>query len=157
MYMSPNHPDYGRTQNQPPTQPAPEPSGRHLATFERKGRGRAPDTELRVVLDEYQGHPYISLRVWSRGQDGLWFPTRKGCSVRLGEAEDLADALGDAVRMANFTNDQAAKGSPRRDDRRPAPAPRAGRPPDRRPGATPPTRRTESPDAYDQDFDEFSE
>jgi hypothetical protein len=63
--------------------------GRRLATFPRD-----PTTELRVTLAEYQGHPYISLRVWERGRDGRWWPVKgKGCSVRIAEAEGLADAL----------------------------------------------------------------
>jgi hypothetical protein len=45
-------------------------------------------------LDEYQGHPFYSLRVWTRGDDGAMYPTRKGVSIRLREAEALANVLG---------------------------------------------------------------
>jgi hypothetical protein len=71
-----------------PGPPAEE--GRRLATFPRN-RG---DEELRVTLSAYNGHDYIALRVWARGQDGEFWPVRgKGCSVRLSEAGELARAL----------------------------------------------------------------
>lgn len=67
----------------------PQETGRRLATFPR-GDG----VELRVSLAEYQGRPYVALRVWERGQDGQWWPVRgKGCSVRVAEARELAEAL----------------------------------------------------------------
>lgn len=93
-----------RNPNLPPelARPAPERSGRQLATFERPGMGRGPDCELRVDFDAFQGHPFVSLRLWSRGNDGQWYPTRKGLSVRLKEADDLAAALREAVRLANL-------------------------------------------------------
>jgi hypothetical protein len=58
--------------------------------------------ELRVGLKEYQGNRYVSLRVWGLdpGSDS-WFPVRgKGCSVRLGEAEAVAEALRKAITTA---------------------------------------------------------
>ncbi len=125
MWRNPNHP-------QPVTQP-PEPSGQLLAAFERPGRGRGPDAELRVVLDTYQGHEYISLRVWTKSSDGGWYPSKKGVSVRLGEAENLAEVLAEAVRLANFAADQAAKGSPRRDHRRQGSDPQRSRTQTQRP------------------------
>lgn len=66
----------------------PEDRGERLATLPR-GQGE----ELRVSLDEYEGRPYISLRVWAIGQDGSWWPTKKGCSVRIREITDVAQAL----------------------------------------------------------------
>src|SRR4051812_29226405 len=63
-----------------PTPPAE--NGQRLISFPR-GEG----IELRVNLSEYQGRPYVSLRVWSRDQGGNWWPEKgKGCSVRLTEA-----------------------------------------------------------------------
>jgi hypothetical protein len=82
MGISPNHPN-------PPRRPEPPAdNGERVATFDR-GRG----VELRVCLSEYEGYPYISLRVWERGPGGGFWPTRKGCSVRLSEAPELAAAL----------------------------------------------------------------
>lgn len=73
-----------------PDQPAaPADQGQRLATFDR-GEG----TELRVNLAEYNGHPYISIRVWERNQAGQWWPVKgKGCSIRMNEAAELAKVL----------------------------------------------------------------
>jgi hypothetical protein len=44
--------------------PEIEESGKRLATFMRKGFAREgkPDVELRVVLDEYEGKPFVTVR-----------------------------------------------------------------------------------------------
>ncbi len=147
------NPKGGRSK--PPPSPAPEPSGRLLATFERPGRGRGPDTELRVSLDEYMGHPFINMRVWSRGSDGNWYPTRKGLSVKLREAENLAETLGEAVRLAGIDEDQAAKGSPRRDDRHQRSMPNPPRSASPRPTAPTSGQRETPTPPCDSQFDEF--
>jgi hypothetical protein len=93
----------------PPSAPreAPTPSGELVASFARPGYGGKPAGEVRVTLDEYQGHRYLGLRLWEAGQGGAWFPTRKGLSVRLSEAEDMAGALLRGLEMAG------GPGSPR--------------------------------------------
>jgi hypothetical protein len=82
-----------------PKYPAPAPPaqrGEVLAVL-RRGRGE----ELRVVLDEYEGNPYLCLRVWAPCPDGRLMPVRgKGCSVRLREAEAVAEALVRGVELA---------------------------------------------------------
>ncbi len=68
---------------------APADTGERLATFPRD-----PGTELRVSRAEYQGRPFVSLRVWQRDQAGAWWPVKgKRCSVRIGECTALAEAL----------------------------------------------------------------
>jgi hypothetical protein len=83
MWVSPNHPN-------PPRRPdAPRENGERLATFARHG-----GEELRVSLAEFNGHPFISLRVWAPGPDGQLLPVRgKGVSVKLREVAGLAEAL----------------------------------------------------------------
>jgi hypothetical protein len=79
-----------------PNYPAPEPSappeetGTRLATFNR-GRG---EEQLRVCLDTFEGHRFVSIRLWARGRDGNFWPTRKGCSIRLRELPELVEVLG---------------------------------------------------------------
>jgi hypothetical protein len=110
----------------------PVEQGERLATFPRN-RG---DEELRVTLATYNGHAYVALRVWARGQDGEFWPVRgKGCSVRLAEAGGLAEALAAVAaahrdqggRRGSSTWYQAPVG---RQDRRPSqralPRPSAG-------------------------------
>ena len=99
MYLSPNHPDYDRLRDRAtaaaPTGP-PAPTGTLLASFPRPSH-EGQDCELRLVLDEYQGNPYLSLRVWQRDASGAFWPTRRGVSVRMGEAEGIAAALVQAL------------------------------------------------------------
>ena len=102
MYVSPNHPDYARLTG---TQDAePESAGRNLAAIPR-----GPAAELRITLDEYEGHPYVQLRAWERGAGG-WFPTKKGVTVRLRELEAVAEALRGALEVAGVPD---AKGERR--------------------------------------------
>ena len=66
---------------QPDRPTPPQENGRRLATFPR-GEG----AEMRVNLAEYQGRPFVSLRLWERDGAGAWWPVKgKGCSVRLNE------------------------------------------------------------------------
>jgi hypothetical protein len=55
------------------------------------------------VADEYQGHPYISVRLWQRdSRTGAWWPQKgRGVSVRLSEARGVAEALEKALEMAD--------------------------------------------------------
>lgn len=66
----------------------PEPRGRILLECER-----GTDTLLRVSLDEWEGKPFVSLRVWERSRDGAFWPTKRGCSVRLSEIAALVGTL----------------------------------------------------------------
>jgi Transcriptional Coactivator p15 (PC4) len=98
MWVSPNHPNPPRQHQAEP----PQDSGERLAVYPR-----GKDQEMRISLSEYNGNPYVSMRLWERGRDGAWWPTRKGCSIRLGECADVAAVL----------QSVAADGRPARDDR----------------------------------------
>src|SRR4051794_17628917 len=89
MYVSPNHP------NPPRAADTPEDRGQLLGSWPR---GR--DSELRLSLESYQGNNYLSLRVWTRDEAGRMWPTRKGTSIRMGEAADVAAAILEASRGA---------------------------------------------------------
>src|SRR4051812_46264284 len=52
--------------------------------------------ERRISLDEFNGHNFISLRIWEADQSGGMWPTKKGATVRLKEAHDLARTLVEA-------------------------------------------------------------
>ena len=93
-----------------PASPAPpQDDGEPLGTFRRGDR-----EELRVVLKEFKGHPYISLRLWERDQGGAWWPTKgKGLSIRISEAQGVAEALA-SVGGSN----PAERGAERRESER---------------------------------------
>lgn len=96
--------DATREQNQ-----APAETGQRLAAFPR-----GQDQELRVTLAEFEGHRYVSLRVWAMGRDGQWWPVRgKGCSIRLGEIRSLIEAL------SQLEDGSMPKGGVPRDGQRP--------------------------------------
>jgi hypothetical protein len=60
MWVSPTHPN-------PPKQASPPPDpGQVLATMPRND-GR---DELKVILDTYNGRPFISVRLWERDRSG---------------------------------------------------------------------------------------
>ena len=147
------NPKYAQPEKVPRS--VPEPSGRPLACFERPGRGRGPDTELRASLSEYLGHPFIDVRIWSKGPDGAWYPTRKGVSVRLKEAEDLAAALLEGVRLAGVSGARDG-GAPRQGERRRGPGPSHGVL-DRQGGRAPLLGGSKSVQQdSENDFDEFA-
>jgi len=49
--------------------------------------------KLRVSLGSYRGHDLVNLRVWFRGEDDQWHPTRKGVAISTELLPDLIDAL----------------------------------------------------------------
>lgn len=74
----------------PSTVPTPpEPTGEPICHFDRD-RG---EKRLEVRLQEYEGHPFVSVRVWARGQDGALWPTKSGLSIRMRELPELVQAL----------------------------------------------------------------
>jgi hypothetical protein len=75
----------------------PTDDGEALGVF-----GRADGREeLRVVLKTFEGRQYIALRVWFCDDQGQWWPTRKGVSVRLREAVGVITALQKGLSLAS--------------------------------------------------------
>jgi hypothetical protein len=60
---------------------------------------RSPTEKLVVTWALFEGHRYLSLRVFFRAPDGRWLPTKKGCSVKLRELWDVSDALTKAIEL----------------------------------------------------------
>jgi hypothetical protein len=55
--------------------------------------------ELRITLKTYESRPYVAVRVWFCDRNGNWWPTRKGCSIRLREAGRVVEALEKALAV----------------------------------------------------------
>lgn len=72
----------------------PEPSGELLVSI-----ARGESEQLRVSLDEYEGHPFISIRLWAMDRGGAWWPTKKGVTVRVRELGQVITALGKAAKQ----------------------------------------------------------
>src|SRR5690348_455448 len=94
VWISPRHPDRERLLARPAGDgpSPPEPSGEILATLTRRSR-EGPDQELRVSLEEYNGHPFLRLQLWDRGRGGWWPLKGKAISVRMDEARAVAEVL----------------------------------------------------------------
>lgn len=54
---------------------------------------------IRVERTAFQGHQLINARVWFRADEGELRPSKKGLSVKLDQAEALADAILRAASM----------------------------------------------------------
>jgi len=78
-------------------QSPPAETGRRLACLPR-----GEDEQLRVNFDEYESHPYISLRMWTRDRrtGKFWPDGRRGVSIRIKELPMLAKAIGEAMQLA---------------------------------------------------------
>lgn len=65
-------------------------------------RGRERDEPkaqvLRLAIDEYNGHDFVSIRIWFRDSSGEYRPTKQGVSVRARELEAVARWFADAER-----------------------------------------------------------
>ena len=97
-----------------PKREAPRESGKRVATFPRPGRGGKRDTELRVTLDTYEGHDFVSVRLWERGfaaSADTFFPTPRGVSLRRGELRAAIEALTAAARElgVSLTAEEASR------------------------------------------------
>jgi len=89
-----------------PPRGVPEDRGQRLATFERA------DGELRWSFDHYEGKPFVAARIWTRGTDGNFYPSKRGISVRVKELGDVIAALERAWRIASGEPDAAPAADP---------------------------------------------
>ncbi len=94
----------------PAQREAPRETGKRLATFPRRGGFGKPAVEVRVVLDAYEGRPFISIRTWEQGSDGNYYPTPKGVTIRTAELYETIRALCAGARELGV--DLHPKGSP---------------------------------------------
>lgn len=56
--------------------------------------------EIRVSLENYQGHDLLNMRVWFQSQDGDMRPGKQGLAIRLALLPDLTRALQEAENTA---------------------------------------------------------
>jgi hypothetical protein len=86
----------GRLPERRAATPPPE-QGRRLATLPRPKE----DAEIRITWAEYEGNPFVGVRVWRKGDDGqLWPDKHRGFSIRLRELPDVAAAIAEALDLA---------------------------------------------------------
>jgi len=101
----------------------PVENGERLATIPRRG-----GDELRLSWAEYNGHNFLNVRVWHKGDNDNWFPyPEKGLTVRLAELDDFAEGIRKAVIMAHSAA-QTPQDSPSTTRRKIGPAKRKSTP-----------------------------
>ncbi len=81
----------------PPRQSATPPAenGRRIGTIERSA-----SEEIRVNWSEFEGKPFLSIRMWTQSDDGSWWPSKKGIAIRVRELPGLAAAIAEALDIA---------------------------------------------------------
>jgi len=72
---------------------APIETGERIGTIDR-----SETEQLRIVWAEYNGSPYVGVRLWTRDRRGHWFPdAKRGLAIRTRELGKLAEAIGVAI------------------------------------------------------------
>ena len=85
---------------------APQDSGIRLATFPR------PEGELRFTWNIYEGKPYLRFQLWSKGDDGSFWPVKgQGFTIKVKDLPDLAEGVQKALDMALKESGKVTGGS----------------------------------------------
>ncbi len=85
---------------------APQDSGIRLATFPR------PEGELRFTWNIYEGKPYLRFQLWSKGDDGSFWPVKgQGFTIKVKDLPDLAEGVQKALDMALEESGKVTGGS----------------------------------------------
>jgi hypothetical protein len=99
-------------QQLPPRRSAtpPQENGRRIGTIER-----SDGEEIRINWCEYEGKPYVSIRLWKRNDQGQWWPDgKRGMSWRIRELPDLAVAVAELLDLAEAQQRQQPRPMPGR-------------------------------------------
>lgn len=73
---------------------APEMKGQLLGSIVHK------DGEIRIVWDTFEGHSFLSIRLWTVDDNGQHWPSKIGFTVKLRDIPTLAEAVSQAVDLA---------------------------------------------------------
>ena len=49
--------------------------------------------QIRLTEDEYNGHPFLDVRIYVKGEGGKYSPTRQGLAVPLERVDAFADLV----------------------------------------------------------------
>ena len=80
---------------------APAMKGILLGTLAHK------EGEIRIVWDEYEGRHFLSIRLWTSGDDGSFWPSKTGFTVKVRDLPSLGDAISQALDLALKETPQA--------------------------------------------------
>lgn len=72
----------------------PEMKGQLLGSVSHK------DGTIQIVWDEYEGHHYLSVRLWTVDDNGQMWPSKVGFTIRTRDLPALGEAVGKALDLA---------------------------------------------------------
>jgi hypothetical protein len=77
-----------------PVATPPADLGVRLATLER-----GESEQVRVTWAEYEGRPFLNIRLWTRNAEGQWWPDKKGIAIKVRELPAFADGIAGALEL----------------------------------------------------------
>lgn len=62
--------------------------------------GELPHKDGKIIIswDTYEGHSFLSIRLWTSGDDGFW-PSKTGFTIRVRDLPALGEAIGKAMDL----------------------------------------------------------
>ena len=60
--------------------------------------------QIRLTEDEYNGHPFLDVRIYVKGEGGKYYPTRQGLAVPLERIDAFADLVEQCRRQLETTS-----------------------------------------------------
>jgi len=64
------------------------------------GKLQHKDGEIRLVWDSYEGHSFLSIRLWTSDDGATFWPSKTGFTVKLRDVASLGDAVSKALDLA---------------------------------------------------------
>ena len=58
------------------------------------------DGEVRLVWDTFEGHSFLSVRLWTSDDGKSFWPSKTGFTIRIKDLPDLAEGVQKALDMA---------------------------------------------------------
>ena len=68
--------------------------------------------QTRIVWDTFEGHSYLSIRLWTVDDNGQMWPSKTGFTVRVRDLPTLGEAVGRALDMAIMETARSPEGRP---------------------------------------------
>ena len=64
--------------------------------------GELPHRDGKIIIswDEYEGHHFLSIRLWTVDDNGQLWPSKNGFTVKLRDIAVLGEAIGRAIDLA---------------------------------------------------------
>ena len=73
---------------------APAMKGILLGTLAHK------EGEIRIVWDEFEGHSFLSIRLWTSDDGKSYWPSKNGFTIKTRDLPSLGDAISQALDLA---------------------------------------------------------